>query len=190
MGFLFTLKWSLVVKAPDLSSPKCLVVTDFFFFFLNAQSSITFFFSFWTWIFTSSVSSTPPSSSLPQPGGGWTPFFAGGITGDALLLLFFFPAAFWGRMVAAGGWQHEGWSSWIWGAASFCTPTPGAPSTSSSTAQVHPRVLLLPAAAPIRFQAIQKKKKNVLSCKDIVFPLFSWFVSFHLFSPPSPPCLF
>lgn len=35
MGFFFTLKWSLVEKAPDLSSPNYLVVTDFFFLMLN-----------------------------------------------------------------------------------------------------------------------------------------------------------
>lgn len=32
MGFLFALKWPLFATAPDLTSPKCPLVTDALFF--------------------------------------------------------------------------------------------------------------------------------------------------------------
>lgn len=132
MGFLFTLKRSLVVKAPDLSSLKCLVVTNvlvcfLFVFFMRNLPFLYIIFSFGTWVFTSPISSSPPSSSLPRPLRAEPHFFAGENAISVFHFVLVFPRnLFGGRTAVARGGVTEP----NLGAASPHTPTPGAPSTS------------------------------------------------------------
>lgn len=107
MGFLFTLKWSLVVKAPDLSSPKCLVVTDFFFFFKCSIFHYFFFFLlnldiyFFRQQYTSILLASPARRGL-------NPVFCWGNHRRCFIIIIFFSSGFLGQ---------DGGSRWMaaWG---------------------------------------------------------------------------
>lgn len=148
MGFLFTLKRSLVVKAPDLSSPKCLVVTNvlvcfLFVFFMRNLPFLYIIFSFGTWVFTSPISSSPPSSSLPRPLGVEPHFLLGKMQSVFFILFLFSPETFFG----AGQRQHKGGDRAKFGV--HITPHPNPGSTQHLPTHGRP---------PRQVRAIQKTK--------------------------------
>lgn len=174
MGFLFTLKWSLVVKAPDLSSPKCLVVTDFFFFFFKC--SIFHYFFFFPFelgylLLPSAVHLHPPR--FPSPAGAEPRFLLG--ESQAMLYYYYF---FFQRLFGAGWWQPVD-GSMRGDRAEFGVLHHSAPQRQEHPAPPHPLPRCTQGCCCCQrlprydFRLFRKKKKKVLSCKDIVFPLFS-----------------
>lgn len=142
MGFLFTLKWSLVVKAPDLSSAKCLVVTDIFYYFFFLMLNLPFLYYYFFFPFELGYLLLPSAvhlHPLRSPGpAGLNPLFAGGTAVNGFGCFFF---DFLGGVLGffSSGFLGAGWRQRVGGSTRGVTePNSGMPHRSAPRHREHP----------------------------------------------------